>query len=261
MMNDSCPIRWDEMTWEEIGNLAGKGIDMAILPVGATEQHGPHLPTGVDTFSAEAVANGASALTGIPVLPTIPYGCSLGHSKKWPGTLPLRPNTLAQVIVEIAEWLESAGFRRLLLLNGHVTNVAPLRCALENIRTDFPSLRIALRSIWEISTKVEEIYLCDGGHNWHANKAETSLMLHMRPDLVYMERAVDEPERSAGCFFSYTVDQESLKGAVGRPSEAAEIDGQFILDQCIRTLAADLHRALEEATPIEAWRDREGRQA
>lgn len=255
MTTQEHPVLWEEMTWEQIGAVTAGGIDMAILPIGATEQHGLHLPTGVDTFSATAVAEAASARTGIPVLPAIPYGCSLGHSKKWPGTLPLHPETLAAVIRQIAEWVESAGFRRLLLLNGHVTNVAPLRCALENIRADLPELRIALKSIWELSEEVERIYLCDGGHNWHANKAETSLMLHLRSDLVHLQRAVDEPDRSADCFFSYTVDQESMHGGVGRPSEAEEKEGHFILEQCASELAAELLHALKELPPLEAWRE------
>ena len=128
------PVLWQNLTWEDVAALRDQGITMAILPVGATEQHGPHLPLGVDTLSAEAVAHGASALTGIPVLPSLAYGCSLGHSPKWPGTISLRPETLSKLVLEIAEWLNSAGFDRLLLLNGHVTNWAPLRCGLENIR-------------------------------------------------------------------------------------------------------------------------------
>ena len=62
-----------------------------------------HLPVGVDTLSAIAVAHGVSAQTGIPVLPALPYGCSLGHSKKWPGTISLRPETLAKLILEIQQ--------------------------------------------------------------------------------------------------------------------------------------------------------------
>ncbi len=141
----SKPVLWEELTWEQITQLCDRGVDLVILPIGATEQHALHLPVGVDTFSATAVAYGVSAQTGIPVLPALPYGCSLGHSKKWAGTISLRPETLAAIIVEIAEWVASAGFSRLLLLNGHVTNWAPLRCGLENVRHRYPELRIALR--------------------------------------------------------------------------------------------------------------------
>jgi len=212
-----APVRWEELTWEQVAALRDGGIDLAILPVGATEQHGLHLPMGVDTLSAVAVAEGVSARTGFPVLPAIPVGCSLGHSKHWPGTLSLRPETLARVVYEIAEWVQAAGFNRLVILNGHVTNWAPLRCALENVRADFPEVRIALRSIWEITREIGEVYFRDGDTNFHANAAETSLMLHLRPDLVDMSKAKDEPNRSASCFFSYTVNKESVHGVCGSP--------------------------------------------
>jgi len=247
------PIRWDELSWEDIAALLAGGMEMAILPVGATEQHGRHLPTGVDSFSATAIAEGASAATGIPVLPTLPFGCSAGHSAKWPGTLSLRPETLSAAVEQIARWLNQTGFRRLLILNGHVTNWAPLRCALENIRADLPEMRIALRSIWEVSAEVRTLYEYDGGTNWHANDAETSLMLALRPELVSMGRAVDEPNRAACCFFSYTVDKESEFGCVGLPSRGCAQFGQRVLAAAVERLAAQLRAALAEHSPLEDW--------
>jgi creatinine amidohydrolase len=243
-------VRWEDLSWEELATLRISGIDMAILPVGATEQHGLHLPMGVDTLSATAVAEGVSARTGIPVLPSLAYGCSLGHSKHWPGTISLRPETLARLVIEIAEWVVSSGFRRLLLLNGHVTNWAPLRCGLENVRHEYPDLRIALRSIWEISRKVSEHYHRDAV-NFHANCAETSVMLALRPDLVDLDKAVDEPDRAAHCFFAYSMDKETVHGGVGTPSAAAESLGKEILSLCVDELSAQLEAAMTEGTPLD----------
>ncbi|SRR5579883_255673 len=248
MMNQ--PVLWDELTWEQLTALREQGMNLVILPVGATEQHGLHLPVGVDTFSAIAVAHGVSAQTGIPVLPALPYGCSLGHSKKWAGTVSLRPETLATLVLEIAEWVYSAGFSRLLLLNGHVTNWAPLRCGLENVRHTYPDLRIALRSLWEISPRIHEFYHQDAA-NFHANCAETSVMLALRPDLVQMDKAMDEPDRSASCFFAYTVNHESVHGAVGSPSKGDRAFGEQILQLCIDELSTQLKKALTEGTPLE----------
>lgn len=248
-------MRWDELSWEDLAALRDGGMDMAILPVGATEQHGRHLPTGVDSLSVTTIAEGASAATGIPVLPTLPFGCSLGHSTKWPGTLSLRPETLSAAVAQIAHWLDRTGFHRLLILNGHVTNWAPLRCALENIRADLPQMRIALRSIWEISSDVRALYEYDGGSNWHGNDAETSLMLALRPELVSMERAVDEPNRAACCFFSYTVDKESQFGCVGLPSRGSAEFGHRVLAAAVDSLAGQLRGALSERSPLEDWDD------
>jgi creatinine amidohydrolase len=245
------PVLWDELTWEEIGDLVAAGVDMAILPVGATEQHGPHLTVGMDTLAATTVASGVSARTGVPVLPVLPYGCSLGHTHKWPGTISLRPETLSRVVVEIVEWLVPAGIRRLLLLNGHVTNHAPLRAALELIRHQHPDLRIALRSLWDISPRVHRMYHADAP-NFHANRAETALVMAVRPDLLRPDRIVDEPDRTGGFFFAYTVDRETRTGTVGLPSEATAEFGHELVDACITDLSTDIDRALHEPTPLDA---------
>jgi creatinine amidohydrolase len=246
------PVLWERLTWEELAGLRDCGVDMAILPVGATEQHGAHLPTGVDTLSAQTVAERASVRTGIPVLPALPFGCSLGHSAKWAGTLSLRPETLARVVAELGEWLAATGFTRLLLLNGHYTNWAPLRCALENLRHDRPAMRIALRSLWELSPAVGERYTADGA-NFHANRAETSLMLACFPGLVDLAKAVDEPDRAASCFFAYTMDKETPSGVVGCPSGATAAEGADLLGQAVDALVAQLEAALNEGTPLEEW--------
>ncbi len=251
MRGNGSPVRWQDLTWEQVAALRDSGIDLAILPVGATEQHALHLPLGVDTLSAVAVAEGVSARTGFPVLPAIPVGCSLGHSKHWPGTLSLRPETLARVVYEIAEWVEAAGFQRLVILNGHVTNWAPLRCALENVRADFPEVRIALRSIWEITREIGEVYFSDGGTNFHANTAETSLMLHLHPELVDMDKATAEPDRSTCCFFSYTVNKESVHGGCGDPTGATAEDGAALLAKCVEEFSIQLVKAQAERNPLE----------
>ena len=82
--------RWASLTKDEIGDAAEAGA-VAVLPVGATEQHGRHLTTGTDTLLAEEVAVRAGEQTGDIVLPALPYGCSLGHTARWPGTLSLLP--------------------------------------------------------------------------------------------------------------------------------------------------------------------------
>ncbi|MCB0881730.1 MAG: creatininase family protein [Thermoleophilia bacterium] len=243
------PVLWDELTWEQVARLVADGMDMAILPVGATEQHGPHLPLGMDTLAAVTVAHGVSARTGIPVLPALPVGCSLGHTTRWPGTLSLRPATLAAVVTEVAAWLHAAGVRRLLLLNGHVTNAAPLRCALEVTRHDLPGMRVALRSLWEASPEAHRVYHDDAA-NFHANRAETSLVLAVRPDLVHMDRAVDEPDRGADHFFAYPVDHETRTGTVGAPTGATADEGARLIEECVASLSAQLSVALTEDPPI-----------
>lgn len=79
-MKPSPPILYDQLTEGELRELLGRGMDALLLPVGATEQHGPHLSTGTDSAIASILCREASSRTGVPVLPTLPYGCSIGHS-------------------------------------------------------------------------------------------------------------------------------------------------------------------------------------
>jgi len=88
------------------------------------------------------------------VLPTLPYGCSIGHSQRWPGTLALQPKTLIDVVKQIGDWVYLSGFRRLFIVNSHVTNHAPLRCALEMLRAEHDRLQVALINTAGVSERV-----------------------------------------------------------------------------------------------------------
>ncbi len=244
---------WSSMTWEEIAQLRDRGMDAVLLPVGATEQHGPHLTTSVDCVTAERLAHAVSAETGIPVLPTLPYGCSLGHSHRWPGTISLQPQTLIDVIVQIGEWAYASAMRRLIIVNGHVTNFAPLRCALEVLRGRFDDLLVAIRHVGEVSARVRAEVFRDA-EDWHANAAETSLMLALAPVLVRPERivAADDPDRTTGLFFSHPVNRTSLNGVTGTPSTASAEQGHSLFAMMVEDLSAQLRAALIEKPPLPA---------
>jgi creatinine amidohydrolase len=242
---------WERLTWEEIAGLRRGGMDMAILPVGATEQHGPHLTLDVDTVSAAAVAGAVSAATGVPVLPALPYGCSLGHSRRWPGTLALSPHTLIDLVAEIGGWVIGAGFRRLLILNGHVTNFAPLRCALELLRSRHDEAMVAVLNLHEVSARVGAAYAADGA-DWHANAAETSLMLAVAPHAVRPDRVAgaDDPDRTGGLLFSHPVNRTSENGVTGAPSRARREDGARLFAWLVEDLTARVRGALKETPPL-----------
>jgi creatinine amidohydrolase len=246
------PILWERLTWEEVGALAASGMDMAILPVGSTEQHGPHLSLEVDTLSAVRVAHAVSAETGVPVLPPLAYGCSLGHSRRWPGTIALSPHTLIDLCAEIGGWVIGAGFRRLLFLNGHVTNFAPLRCALELLRSRHDQAMVAVLNLHDISERVRAAYFADAG-DWHANAAETSLMLAIAPEGVRTDRVrdADDPDRTGGLFFSHPVNRTSANGVTGAPSRASREEGARLFAWMVEDLCARVREALREQAPID----------
>ena len=247
------PLLWADLTWEQMRDVRADGVDMAIFPVGSTEQHGPHLPLNVDTLCAEIVAHAVSARTGIPVLPTLPFGCALGHTRHWPGTLSLKPQTLARVIEELLEDVVAYGFTRILVLSGHLTNAAPLRCALENLRVRFPALQIACKHLCEASPRVRSAYEMDA-QDWHGNAAETALMMHLAPHLVRSERIFDDPDRTRDLVFSYCVPQTSLEGHTGNPSAATPEMGAELFETLTTDWTRWVKRALIERAPLDPSR-------
>jgi creatinine amidohydrolase len=243
------PILWAEQTWETIRDMRADGVDMVIFPIGSTEQHGPHLPLNVDSLSAEIVAHAVSARTAVPVLPTLPFGCALGHTRHWPGTLSLSPETLSKMVCEILDDVIAYGFTRILILSGHVTNAAPLRCALETLRARHPKLQIASKHVCEASAPVKSAYESDA-LDWHANAAETALMLHLAPHLVRNERIFDDEDRTRDLVFSYAVPKTSLEGHTGSPSLATEEMGAELFEQVVRDWTYIVKKALIEEAPL-----------
>lgn len=241
--------RWDLMTADEVGAMIAAGRDLAVLPVGATEQHGPHLATGCDTISAETLAQMAGERANVLVLPALAYGCSLGHTAKWPGTFSLHPMTLTTVAVELGRWAVANGIAKLLFLSGHGTNDAPLRSAILQLRHEFADARFATMGLWDISARVGGLYFRDGA-DIHANRGETSILLHLRPDMVRMEHAFDVEDVTPGTRFSYAMPATTPTGVVGRPTQSTVDDGAMMVDAIVADLADWLTEALAEPWPV-----------
>jgi len=242
---------WHSLTWEEIGILPSQGMDGAILPVGATEQHGPHLGCGVDTEIAQQLCRVTAEVSGVALLPTLPYGCSIGHSRRWPGTLALQPKTLIDVVADIGDWLYYSGFRRLFIVNSHVTNFAPLRCALEMLRAKYDDLLVALINSASISRRVRERHFADAD-DWHANDAETSLMLAIAPHLLRSERLTDadDEDRTTTCVFAHPVNRTSRNGVTGQPSRASAEKGEQLFTWMVEDLNEIIEHGMDEEPPL-----------
>jgi creatinine amidohydrolase len=245
-MND-----WYQMTWKEIGRLPQQGMDTAMLPVGATEQHGPHMGCGMDAEIAHHLCRAVAKETGVALLPTMPYGCSIGHSKRWPGTIALQPKTMIDVIKEIGDWVHASGFRRLFIINTHVTNFAPLRCALEMLRAEHDSFMVAVINSASISQRVREQHFHDAD-DWHANDAETSLMMAVSPSMVREELIAesDDEDRTENCVFSHPVNRTSTNGVTGKPSLASREKGERLFAWMVEDLSAIVRRGMKEESPL-----------
>lgn len=241
---DGC---WSDLTSEDVGRAARDGA-VAVLPIGATEQHGPHLATGADTIFADAVARASAERTGDVVLPALAYGCSLGHTDRWPGTLSLSPATLLAVVQEIGRWAYASGFRTLVMLNGHATNGPPCQSALLQLRYELPGLRMRFVSLFDLSEQIAERYAQDAP-DFHANEAETSLMLHVDPAKVDISRAVDEEDRTIGRVLQYPVPAVTRSGVVGAPSTATRAAGGQLMESLTTAFEGLLRAARSERGP------------
>ena len=181
-----------EMPWPAIEAYL-EHDDIALLPIGATEQHGPHLPLMVDTGWAMAMAEGAAERTGVLIAPPQHVGMSY-HHLAYPGSLTLRPETLTQVVIDMAESLIWHGFKKLIVVNGNrIANLPPLEIAALRLRHTTGAYVAVVDAGLMAKTEALDLFGADGLD--HAGDAETSMMLHHRPELVDMDAApaINEP--------------------------------------------------------------------
>ena len=253
-MSDRTPVLLGEHSWAEVVGLVERS-ELVVLPIGAVEQHGPHLPLLVDAIQVEAIAHAASARSGVPIAPTFTYSSSQGHSRLFPGTMALTPGTTVTALAELCDWLVNAGFRKLLLLNGHVGNGGPIWNAVDVAQARLPrNVSLHAMSWWDLTPEVWKLVTSDCPEaDWlfHANHGETSLMLHLRPDLVRMDRAVDQDD--VPWAFTYDMAKLSRSGAIGRrTTEATAEDGKRIFETAVAALVERLGRMAAEEPP-ERW--------
>jgi creatinine amidohydrolase len=243
--------RWEHLAWPELGDLGG---EVGLVPVGATEQHGPHLPTATDTIIATALCERASARTGAPVLPAIPVACSFGHGTVLPGTISLTPELLAAVACRYAEWAAAtSGLTRMLFVNAHFGNAAALGTATDHIRLYRPDLQSGVVNWWTLHADVAAEMVVDGD-DLHANRGETSVMLALAPDLVHIDRmkTADDEDRTADLVFRYTAPALSTNGVTGRPSLATRQLGERLVALTVDALSERIERGRVEKPPLGA---------
>lgn len=208
-----------------------RDLDTAILPVAATEFHGDHLPFSSDTIMATALAERfAQELGTALVLPAITYGVSL-HHLAFPWTVSVRPQTLAQVIIDIGESLLHHGITRLLVVSAHDGNPAPIDVASREL-ADRHGVTVALFTGWQA---IARQLLADSPFEIdreHGGAAEMSGVLYLRPDLAHPERAKDLANQNSDqplrLFGSY--EGTSAAGYTGSPSKGTAEEGAAVLD-------------------------------
>jgi creatinine amidohydrolase len=178
-------VKLAEISWSDAEKLF-KEVDTAILPVGSTEQHGPHNPLGTDHLVAAALSNIVGERTGVPVLPVIPVGVS-EHHRQFPGTLWVPPKTLRDYVKATALAVASHGIRKILFVNGHGGNTASLIEVAGELRREHDLFAAVLMAF--------PPNMMEAGPS-HAGAGETSVNLYFHKHLVNMERAVDTKQES-----------------------------------------------------------------
>lgn len=226
---DLVDARWD---WIEPGSLV-------LVPVGSTEQHGPHLPFDTDTLIAEAVARGVAGRMppGRAVLaPSVAYGAS-GEHQDFPGTASIGTDVLTSVLVElgrsIATW---AG--RIVFVNGHGGNVDALTSAVDRLRFE--------------ARDVAWVPCVPPGSDAHAGRAETSLLLYLHPARVVPDRAVAGPVDSIDALLPELrekgVRAVSPNGVLGDPHGASASEGKHLLERMISDATRRVLRSGQDRT-------------
>jgi creatinine amidohydrolase len=231
------------LTWTEIRDLPDKTNTVIIQPLGAIEQHGPHLPLVVDAALNLGVLGKAleDLDQQIPAysLPCLYYGKSNEH---WgfPGTIALSAQTMLSMLGEIADSLYVAGFRKWVLLNGHGGQPQVLEIAARDIHQKYPDFLVFPLFLWRVPNLAAELLTpMELEFGIHAGDAETSLMLSLLPDQVKMEKAIREyPQNlpSHSCLsmegklpFAWLTQELSQSGVMGDATTATKEKGDRLL--------------------------------
>ncbi|BAS28053.1 creatininase family protein [Limnochorda pilosa] len=237
-------MRWGEQTSRELSAL-GTGETIAILPVGALEQHGPHLTTDTDAFLAQHVAEEVAERARdlhLLVLPALWTGFS-PHHLRFAGSVSLRSETLVQVITDLCESLNLRGLRKVLLLNGHGGNVPHLQAAAARVSSTRGMLVVVTSYFDGLGPMIAETCRDRPADIGHAGEAETSLMLAACPERVReaVRRELPEvprpPDPPQGFVFR---DFAALttRGYFGSPARATRATGSRLMEAAIEHVHA-----------------------
>jgi creatinine amidohydrolase len=239
--------RWIDMTTEDF-RAPDVASWIAVLPVAAVEQHGPHLPVGVDAMIGQGYLDRAQALIpdDLPVvfLPMQSIGTSSEHVA-FPGTLTMSPETVMRAWIEIGASVARAGLRKIVLANSHGGNAAVLDVVARTLRVEHRM--VAVTTSWHRLGYPENLFSAEElRHGIHAGEIETSLMQVFRPDTVRMEKA--EHFRSA----TYEMEREFTHLRAGTPAALGWMSQDLHASGAIGNAAAATEAAGEAAAEFGA---------
>lgn len=235
-------MKLSEVSWTDARDA---DVDLAALPVGSTEQHGPHAPLGTDTVLAEAITSaGADTYKGdVIVAPTVPVGIAEEH-RAFAGTLWVSPDVFRAYIRETVESLADGGFDRVVVVNGHGGNVGALREVCARLTRD--DIAYAIPFTWFEAVDPPQPM-------GHGGALETALVRHAHPELVREECIEAAREGAAdrwgewvgGTNLAYDSDEFTTNGVVGDPAAGDMTLGEEVFVEAAAALA-DLFEVVAE---------------
>jgi creatinine amidohydrolase len=245
-------------TWPEINEAVSSGR-VIVIPVGAIEQHGPHLPVDTDNLIIEAVCDSAARVSGglILVVPPIHYGFN-DHNMDFPGTVSIKAETFIRYCYDVAASFAHQGFTEILFANGHGSNAILLEVAARQVTVDY-EVRCGSVSWWSLATEAADRIRespVPGGMS-HAGEAETSLYLHLEEAAVRKEAMAAEIWSNGSRFVWHDLfhwspgrfvdfhSKRSESGVFGDPTVASADKGLVLIEAAAGALA-DFARELRE---------------
>jgi creatinine amidohydrolase len=247
-------MKFHEMTSGQLEAVKHDEV-LVMLPIAAVEQHGPHLPTGTDTIICEAVANAVEQRhsDSVLLLPMLWLGAS-SHHLRFGATLTAELPTYITLLCEIIQPLLFDGYRRILLLNGHGGNIDPMKVALRQLQPEFPDTMLTAGCYWSPGD-AEIVKLLEGNDKFvgHACEFETSMIMHLRPELVDTDRLAHAgdwlPDQVQGMFVCRDMMQRTQAGATGRADLASAKKGAALFEAAVRGVEKFVGTVLAEALP------------
>ena len=245
-------MQYGDFTWKDMPDMADRVV---VLPLGSMEQHGHHLPLLTDSMIGGEIIRRADAEVGESALflPMLWVGAS-DHHRAFPGTVSASNDVYVKLLEDMIKSLIGSGFRRILLVNAHGGNITPGSMAIYNVQCryrDRADLWLALCTWFVVAgSQVAAIDDLEQKHVTHACELETSMILHLRPELVKMEaaRGANIPFESA--FYSpdssrasrvnvaKMFEQVSETGALGHPETATSSKGEQLFDAAVGEIVA-----------------------
>jgi creatinine amidohydrolase len=238
-----------ELTWPEYRDQVATRL--VVLPIGALDGHGPHLPLATDTLLAQHMVMSLAAQINILCLPALPFGRRTEAARgggSFPGSVNLQPETLVLVVLDILRALYRDGARRVLIIDNHMANLDSLKIAATAHAKDAIDMRIMIASWWDLvaeETRDDIARISDVPRNQdhHAAFVETSLMMHAAPNLVRTEALLDEGPVRAERYFVVPMPREmhTHSGTVFRVVGANAQIGSRVMEEVCRNLIAAVH--------------------